>query len=1392
MDSVPGRAVRLRLNLQQQEQQMSLGILNNISALYAQNSLNSTQNSLQNTLQQLSSGSRINSGADDAAGLAVADGLHANEAALTQSSQNATAGIGLLQTADGALSQVTNLLDRAVTLATESANGTLTGGQVSSANQEYQNILAQIGNIGSTTNFNSSQVFTSNATNIVVTDGTSSGLNTYADIVGALNTASVGTTAAAAVTMSSIAPTSTSGPAGVIAKSAGVYTFATNNNASDTVSGKLAFAVGNGTQISVNTDPAGDTLTQLSAKLMGSVSFTGAGLTSSIDAGTGNLVIQGPISGANAAANTVSFAGTNLTDNVGTITATNGVAGQTATPSSSSLVFAGSGVAGADNITGAITYQVGSSTAQTFTLAGGTTLNTGTSTDISARLNADTTFQSYGLTASVSGSTLKISGPAGNNEAITLTAGSGATAVQDTSHTGVTVGTTVGHAGTAGTYTLTQLSGSGNVLSGSIQVNGDSYSGANGAALASAINAGLVASGTGSASIDGTGKIITISGSTTLGTAPTIGTDTLQDSGLGKVSPTPGTAAQVPTPATATLSPFSSGSASVIGGTIVIGSTNIDITAGSNGNSVASQISTNAAMITAGITASFDAGTKTLTVKDAAGVTLPSINAHGLTDSGDVAYDNTPTATITNHPLMQSVQTIQLTESTAALTGSITVGAATVNMGATPMTGDDLATALNSAGLTAAGETASFDDTSKLLTIKGSANGVLTPTIDVSSFQDNAVSVTPTTQQTAQELTVGSKTMAAFSSPSAAVVGGSITIDNKEIDITAGSTGASVMTQINTALSTTYSVPSTQMSASYNASTGVLSINGASDGTGAAPSVVSNLTDTGDEHPYAGAVSPGTPGTVATAGTQTMSIGGSDVLSGNIMINGVTVSGATSGSTLATAITTALTAQGISGSYDSNTSTLTITGNATTGVPLSITNNNIQDTTIGGVAASVGVSPAVAGTKTTSTLAVGGNAVAGDVLTGNITYTDSSNSVLNTFTLAAGTTLDNGSTGLSTRLNNDTMFHTTLGLTASVTGTTLTITGATGSTNTIVLGQGTLADAAHDIIAAAPAGSLGSAGTAATKVLTLNNATDTFGGSININSNGLGNVAVDLAGLNGAQAAAAITSNATLFGQGVSAAWSSQNKQLTITGNGTGQSLAVTPVTTLSDNATIAGATSTDAARGGPATGATSTIQLGSANDTVSGNLSVVVGTSGQQKDSVSLNIAANTTGSALASQINSNTAFQAAGVAATYNSNTHAVTLTGPTGTTNTLDTSGSTLYDSTSAVPQGGADFTAAGVSTLTAQTASNVLTTVTAAVADVAYQRGTIGADINQLTSASNVASSEGVNLTSAEESIRATNYGQAASDLSKYQILSQTGISALAQANSVQQEVLKLLQ
>ncbi len=153
---------------------MALGVLNNLSAIYAENNLNNTNNSLQTVLQQLSSGSRINSGADDAAGLSLVNGLAANSSALTQSETNATEGVGLLQVADGALSQVTSLLNRAITLATEASNGTLDASQEAAANQEYQSILSEINNIGSTTTYNQNQVFTGSQAGLSIYTGDSS------------------------------------------------------------------------------------------------------------------------------------------------------------------------------------------------------------------------------------------------------------------------------------------------------------------------------------------------------------------------------------------------------------------------------------------------------------------------------------------------------------------------------------------------------------------------------------------------------------------------------------------------------------------------------------------------------------------------------------------------------------------------------------------------------------------------------------------------------------------------------------------------------------------------------------------------------------------------------------------------------------------------------------------------------------------------------------------------------------------------------------------------------------------------------------------------------------------------------------------------------------------
>ena len=272
---------------------MSLGVLNNISAIYAQNDLTNTQASLQNVLEQLSSGSRINSGADDPAGLSISSGLQANEAALTQSSQNATDGVGLLQVADGALSQVTSLLTRAVTLATEAGNGTLDSSQLAAAQQEYGDILGEINTIGSSTVFNGNAVFSTAVTNIFTSDGTKTGTTNYSVGAGTLSTVSgVGVTApgaTAAGTSNSLVPIQT-----VAGTNAQAYTAATagvdvlsDATSAGLVAGSVDIYVGT-TQYAISVAaPGGESLNNLAAQIQTAL---GSSATAAVTA-AGSLTI---------------------------------------------------------------------------------------------------------------------------------------------------------------------------------------------------------------------------------------------------------------------------------------------------------------------------------------------------------------------------------------------------------------------------------------------------------------------------------------------------------------------------------------------------------------------------------------------------------------------------------------------------------------------------------------------------------------------------------------------------------------------------------------------------------------------------------------------------------------------------------------------------------------------------------------------------------------------------------------------------------------------------------------------------------------------------------------------------------------------------------------------
>jgi flagellin len=134
---------------------MALIINTNISALTAQRNLTRSQSGLEKSIQRLSTGLRINNAADDAAGLAISDRLSAQIRGLNQAVRNANDGVSVLQTADGSVNEVSNLLQRARELAVQSANDSNSATDRSSLNAEVSNILAELDRLASTVQFNS-------------------------------------------------------------------------------------------------------------------------------------------------------------------------------------------------------------------------------------------------------------------------------------------------------------------------------------------------------------------------------------------------------------------------------------------------------------------------------------------------------------------------------------------------------------------------------------------------------------------------------------------------------------------------------------------------------------------------------------------------------------------------------------------------------------------------------------------------------------------------------------------------------------------------------------------------------------------------------------------------------------------------------------------------------------------------------------------------------------------------------------------------------------------------------------------------------------------------------------------------------------------------------------
>ncbi|QHE94527.1 flagellin [Pandoraea fibrosis] len=250
---------------------MSSVINTNIFSLVAQRNLSSSQGALQTSITRLSSGLRINSAADDAAGLAITDRMTSQINGLTQASQNANDGISLVQTAAGALSSITDNLQRIRTLAVQATNSTNSDSDRAALDQEVQQRLAEVNRLASQTQFNGLSVLngTMGVANFQV--GANAGQTISVNLTQSMTTSSIGAVAQATSTTNPLSYTISAtndlkiqdGTGSTIDVAAGTY-----NNANDlaaainTAGAKAGFTANiasvnsTGQLVISNTDPA--------------------------------------------------------------------------------------------------------------------------------------------------------------------------------------------------------------------------------------------------------------------------------------------------------------------------------------------------------------------------------------------------------------------------------------------------------------------------------------------------------------------------------------------------------------------------------------------------------------------------------------------------------------------------------------------------------------------------------------------------------------------------------------------------------------------------------------------------------------------------------------------------------------------------------------------------------------------------------------------------------------------------------------------------------------------------------------------------------------------------------------------------------------------------------
>jgi flagellin len=1323
---------------------MSLGVLNNINAIYAENNLNNTSNSLSTVLNQLSSGSKINSGADDAAGLSLVDGLQANSMALSQSQTNSTEGVGLLTVADGALSQVTNLLNRAVTLATEASNGTLNSSQDTAANQEYQSILSEISNIGSTTTYNDTSVF-GKSVNIYTGDSSTTGASVDDLNIASLSSSNVG-------------------------DSGGVMAY---SNGSNNVFVNLSGANGNAKST--------DTLNSSGATSI-DVSYLVKGANGSTNAASTTISVGTNTNYANTAAGMISAInnsglGLNATFTTQSIAGVQGGGAQTGIEISGGQISAGTAASSAStsgilNPTGIPSSEL-LTTGQSFTFSQG-----GTSVGSVTVGSTNNTLQT--LATAIGTAT------GGAVTATVITNGDGTQSLalgnSSPSQGALAVATTAGSGSSAPTFTSTNAAGTNSPL------------------MASSITAAVVT---------GVASQTAVAGSNTFTLAGGGATSTLTGVANSAVQLTAGTSITI----TNNLPGSNTPTTYVVGaGTNSFTLSGNTVYTGSGQNSMANLVSIINSTSTAhslGTTASAVNGVLTVastTSQTGDNITLSNATLTNATNQlamyspTDGGAATTGTLTKTEIYAGAGASQDDVVSGTMVLSNGTSADNVTLTGNGTSTTYADMISTINANSATL-GVTASWSTT------MGSSNnqaGILL----TSNTPSGAATIT-TSGSTLGDVTTatgGSKTVTALNAGASSaeddVISGSVTVHNGSSSVAFTATGTSTYADLATAINGA----NIGVTATWDSTNNALDLTSATKGANAAVTLTGvGLTDTIAGGGTAISINSGLS-SVGTAPTNTAAL---------VDVNG---SGSSAVGTAGAAATYA-------------TGILQLGQTPTNGAPTTITDGTDQIT--GAVTLQAGTSGTAltfvqgSGQNTANTIYTGGTdvthlvaAINANSTTLGLTASDpgTGSGAIYLQATTAGS-LTGGITATSSTLADTTYSSATLGSTGGVSGTgSNALTGVTGTDASITVGLSATGGAINtsDVLT-----------TGAQIQLTNGGVTDTF----IVGANTTGSPAPTHTFYTGANnntvanLAATITASAD---NGISASANTNGLVVSSTAAETG-------------NITLTSSTLADTTQG--AYGNVSLGTFGSVNDTVSGSFHLtdaggaqtITATQGETVSQLltTINGASNTnpdgvhatwqasgnsgSGSIVLTSTTEGTAGSISALSTSLTDTAPSVNLTYTASNAYSTGISGdatnkvfdSTAGQSSTAVAGMVANQkSASGVATisysdgagqsLSATDLSNQsdaetsLTALNNSITAVAAQDGYIGAQINTLNAVSQVLSTQQENVTSAQNAVQATDYASATSNMSKYEILSQTGISALAQANSMQQEVTKLLQ